>query len=140
MRSQRGSAAIELAIVAPMLLTLLGGILDVGFGLHEAMIAQNAAEAGALYAATHGWDPSGIEGAVTAAAPGSGIAAQPQPSRFCGCPLANGIAAKPCGAHCSGGAQAASYAEVDTSLAHWRIVPFDFMPDTLTGRSLVRLP
>jgi len=139
MRDRRGSAAIELAIVAPLLLTLLGGVLDVGFGLQEAMLAQNAAEAGALYAATHGWDAAGIEAAIVAAAPDSGIAATPPPSRFCGCATANGIRETACGARCSGGA-AASYAEVDTSLAHWRIMPFDFMPDTLTGRSVVRLP
>jgi Flp pilus assembly protein TadG len=139
MRGRRGSAAIELAIVAPLLLTLLGGVLDVGFGLQEAMLAQNAAEAGALYAATHGWDSAGIQAAVVAAAPARGITATPPPSRFCGCANASGIAATACGTRCSGGV-AASYVSVGASLTHWRIVPFDFMPDTLTGRSVVRLP
>ena len=139
-RRQSGSAAIELAIVAPMLLTLLGGVIDVGFGLQEAMLAQNAVEAGALYAATHGWNAAGIEAAVVAAAPNSGVVAKPPPRQFCGCADVAGITATACGAHCHGGAVAASYAEIGTSLAHWRIIPFDFMPDTLTGRSVVRLP
>lgn len=136
---QAGSAAIELAIVAPLLLTLLGGVVDVGFGLQEAMLAQNAAEAGALYAATHGWDAAGIEAAIVSAAPKRGIAATPPPDKFCGCPAANGIQATACGSRCNGGT-AGSYADITASLAHWRIMPFDFMPDTLTGRSVVRLP
>lgn len=137
---QAGSAAIELAIVAPMLLTLLGGMVDVGFGLHEAMLAQNAAEAGALYAATHGWDRAGIEAAIVAAAPNSVIAAKPPPRRFCGCATTNGITATTCGAQCPGGTAAAAYVELDAALVHGRIMPFGFMPDTLTGRSVVRLP
>lgn len=137
---QAGSAAIELAIVAPMLLTLLGGVVDVGFGLQEAMLAQNAAEAGALYAATHGWNATGIEAAIVAAEPNSGVAAKPPPRQFCGCADVAGITAAACGVHCHGGAVAAGYAEIGTSIAHRRIMPFDFMPDTLTGHAVVRLP
>ena len=137
---RHGGAALELAIVAPLLLTLLGGVVDVGFGLQEAMQAQNAAAAGALYAATHNWDPARIEGAIVASAPGSGVAARPPPRQFCGCAAEEGVSATACGTRCSGSTTAAAYAEVDTVLAHWRVMPFDFMPDTLTGRAVVRLP
>lgn len=54
-RSQRGAAAVEFAIVVPLLFLLIFGIIDFGFGFHAWDAAENAAREGARVAAV---DPS----------------------------------------------------------------------------------
>ena len=45
LRTVRGTAAIEFAIATPVLLILITGLVDVGFGVYDAMQVQYAAEA-----------------------------------------------------------------------------------------------
>jgi Flp pilus assembly protein TadG len=54
-RSERGAAAVEFAIVVPLLFLLIFGIIDFGFGFHAWDAAENAAREGARVAAV---DPS----------------------------------------------------------------------------------
>ena len=75
-------AAIEFALLSPLLVLLLIGLVEVGFASYEAMQAQNAAEAGALYAARHGWDSAGIQAAVVNATGSSDVTATPAPQSF----------------------------------------------------------
>jgi Flp pilus assembly protein TadG len=51
MRSQRGAAAVEFAIVVPLLFLLIFGIIDFGFGFHAWDASENAAREGARVAA-----------------------------------------------------------------------------------------
>ena len=140
-KMRRGNAAIEFALAAPLLLTMLAGVVDVGFGLFEAMQAQNAAEAGALYASRHGWDQAGIVVAVKGATNVTGISATPAPVQFCGCASAGGVTQAACTATCSGGAAPGLYVQVNATLAHQRIMPYASfgVPDILSGTSLLRL-
>lgn len=46
-RRERGAAAVEMAIVLPMLLLVLGGIVDLGRALYGQVILTNAAREGA---------------------------------------------------------------------------------------------
>lgn len=55
---RRGAAAIEFAIVLPMLMLLLLGGADFGRCFHSAMAITNAARAGAEYGAMHPFDTS----------------------------------------------------------------------------------
>src|SRR4051794_2686155 len=45
--SERGAAAVEFAVVAPLLMLLVFAIIDFGFGFHAWDAAQNAAREGA---------------------------------------------------------------------------------------------
>lgn len=139
--AHHSNAAIELALTGSLLLTMFAGIVNVGFGVYEAMQVQNAAKAGALYAARNGWDADGIAGAVIDAAYLEGISATPAPSQFCGCPSGAAVITAVCTAPCSGGTAPGIYVRVHASLPHQQIVPyFGFgMPSTLTGQSLIRL-
>jgi Flp pilus assembly protein TadG len=49
-RSERGANVVEMAIVAPILLLLLAGILDLGRLMHDYIIISNASREGARIA------------------------------------------------------------------------------------------
>ena len=51
LRSEKGSAAIELAFVTPMLALLIGGIVQLGGLAQTAIVTSNAAREAARYAA-----------------------------------------------------------------------------------------
>jgi Flp pilus assembly protein TadG len=137
----RGTAAIEFAILTPILLALLLGVVDLGFGLYAAIQAQSAAEAGALYAAEKGWNSAGISAAVVNATGASSMAATPAPTLFCGCPSASGIATIVCTSTCTGGVQPSEYVQVNSALARLSILVDTGlgMATTVTGVSIIRI-
>ena len=140
-KGREGSAAIEFGLIAPLLLVMLIGVVELGFAVHQAMQVQDAAEAGALYAGKYGWNQAGIANAVVTATGAQTITAQPAPALFCGCPGAGGITAIVCDATCPGGTAPGRYVRVSASIPHVAIlvglgVP---IPATLTGRAVVRV-
>jgi Flp pilus assembly protein TadG len=139
--SARGVAAIEFALALPVLLLLLAGVADLGFAVYAKMQVQDAAEAGALYAAQNGWNPAGIGAAVVQATGAANILASPAPSQFCGCPTGGHIVATTCGANCPDGTAAGSYIQVNASVPRPSILTsFGFsLPATLTGQAVVRV-
>jgi Flp pilus assembly protein TadG len=140
-RPHRGTAALEFALFAPMLLILLVGVIELGDGVFESMQVQDAAEAGAVYVSKHGWNAAGVSAAVVNATGLSGITASPAPSTFCGCSTAAGITAKTCATTCTDGTTAANYVKINSTLAHESILtlPWLVMPTTLTGQAIVRV-
>jgi Flp pilus assembly protein TadG len=137
----RGVAALEFAFIAPVLLLLLAGLVEIGYRMFESMQVQNSAEAGALYVSLHGWNSAAISAAVVNATGTSGMTATPAPTQFCGCPAAGAITPTSCGSTCSGGAAAGAYVKVNASLVHQAILPYSglTLPTTLTGSAIVRL-
>jgi Flp pilus assembly protein TadG len=140
-RTKRGTVALEFAFVAPVLLILLVGIVEIGNGVYEAMQVQNAAEAGALYVAKHGWNSAAISAAVTNATGLSGVTASPAPSQFCGCPSAGAVTVVICTGTCVGGTAVSSYVRINAAFAHTAILSYPGIaaPATLTGTAIVRV-
>ena len=136
-----GTAAIEFAIIAPFLLIILAGLAEISFAIHEAMIAQEAAEAGASYAAQYGWDSVGITNAVEGAANGATITATPAPQTFCGCPGTSGVTTVLCTATCTGGKSPGTYVRVDASVPHTTILSYLGLPipSSLSAHAVVRI-
>jgi Flp pilus assembly protein TadG len=135
-----GAAAIELAIVAPMLAIVLVGVAELGFAIRERMQVQEAAAAGALYAAQHGWNSAAISSAVTANDSEGGVTATPAPTEFCGCPSASGIAAATCGATCPDSILARTYVTVGASTNRVTIFPGSLpLPTVLTASVTTRV-
>jgi Flp pilus assembly protein TadG len=101
---KRGNAAVEFALIAPVLLGLLVPIADYGLYIYDQMQLQLAAQAGTEYAAKVGWVPDGIKNAIIQAAPSLNLTADnvtPQPfdaahAMFCGCTDGNTIATQTC--------------------------------------------
>lgn len=56
-RSEKGQALVEFALVLPLLLTLLCGIIDFGWLYYNQITLNNAAREGARYAVIH-YDPA----------------------------------------------------------------------------------
>ena len=137
----RGTAALEFGLFAPLLLIMLVYLVELGDGVFQAMQVQNAAEAGALYAAKYGWNSAGISAAVVNSSGLSGLTASPAPSEFCGCPAANAIAASACAQTCASGATPGTYVMINAAFTHQTILAYPGMvsPTTLTGVAIVRV-
>ncbi len=97
-----GTAVVEFALAAPLLLLLLAGVLDFSMALRTATAVADAARAGAQYGSRNvasASDAAGIRAAALAAAPGvSGMTATVV--KTCQCP--NGSAVS-CTGTCTGG-------------------------------------
>jgi Flp pilus assembly protein TadG len=140
-RRRRGTAAIEFAIVAPVLITVAIATAELGFAIRASLEAQQAAAAGALYASINGWNAAGITGAVLAATGEANLTASPAPLLYCGCPLATGVSTATCGAACADGLTARQYVVVSATLPRVSVVSSQLgLAANVTGQSTVRLP
>ncbi len=72
-QSQLGQNAVEFALLLPVLMLVLFGILDLGRLFFAAITITNAARDGARYGIEHPADVGGIQARVQAEAAGTGI-------------------------------------------------------------------
>ena|SRR5947208_1402300 len=72
-KRERGQNAVEFALLLPVLMLVLFGILDLGRLFFAAITITNAARDGARYGIEHPTDLSGIQARVQAEAAGTGI-------------------------------------------------------------------
>jgi Flp pilus assembly protein TadG len=133
-----GSAALELGLIAPILVLLLAGVVEVGHGAYEAMQAQSAVEAGMTYAANNDWDAIAIANAVVGASGASNLTADPAPTQFCGCPDAAGITTVSCSATCASGQSPGSYVQINAAIKHTVILSLLSMPSSFNATAIVR--
>lgn len=115
--------AIEFALVAPVVLFLFMAATDLAMAVRANMQLNNAARAGAEYAAMHGWDSSAITSAVTSATPLSVTVA---PSAYCGCATTSNIAEQACGTTCASGLPAGAYVKVVASATYRPLIPLQW--------------
>jgi Flp pilus assembly protein TadG len=69
-----GQSLVEMAIMLPLLILILFGVLDLGRGLHALVTIHNAARVGARYGIQHPNDYDGMKAAAVLEATNSGIA------------------------------------------------------------------
>ena len=141
---QDGTAAIELALLSPLLVIMLTGLIEIGMGAFESMQVQAAAEAGALYAVNNGTtDLEKIRLAVTSATGTLGITA-PVPVVFCGCPVATGVTGQgsDCATLCADGRPPGKYVQVNALISRTELLSLPYLslplPASFTGKSVVR--
>lgn len=141
-RAKDGVAALEFAVVAPVLLLFVAEAFSLGSLVWAKMQVENAARAGAIYASTRSVNATSIDGVVAGATRlGAAIKATPVATESCGCPdESQGVVAAACGSTCAGGANAGQYVTVFTQTTY--SVPFP-LPGlgtqvTLTGTSTTR--
>ncbi len=141
--SKDGNAAVEFAIIAPVLLGLLVPVADFGIYIYDQMQLNLAAQAGMEYAARNGWVPAGIQQAAINASPTLKLTAQNvNSSEFCGCPSGNTIAQQNCNdpntgqqAHCGNNAAnplVGTYVNVTTTFQYNTLFHYPGIPDSQT--------
>jgi len=137
----RGTAAIEFALMLPLIVLLFTGLFDLGYAAYESMEVQAAAEAGAQYAARNPWNPTAIGTAVVGATGIGNVTATPAASRFCACPVAGALTPITCTGSCANGDPPGSYTLVSAQKLHWTALPYPALPQplTLTGQAVRRL-
>jgi Flp pilus assembly protein TadG len=143
-RAKGGTSAVEFALAAPILIGLLVPVADLGMAFSQQIEVQQAAAAGAQYAANHPWNsnsPTAIANAVTAASTLPTVAASPAPSQACGCPSSSTIAAATCGSTCSNGQIAGYYVVVRAQSPYTPQLPYSLLGSSvsLTAQSTVRV-
>ena len=134
---RRGVAAVELAIIWPILTLVLIGGCDVGFMFYRQMQVDMAAYAGATYAAQNAWNQTSVQNAAqVATALGTGVSATATQNVGClntttGAFMASG---------CSGNVTSGTYVTVATSYTFTPLAPYTgvVLPSTLTGTATVR--
>ncbi len=143
-RTERGNAALEFALAAPLLVGLLVPVADLGMAFSQKIQVQQAAQAGAQYASIHPWtssSPTAISNAVLAASNLSSLAASPAPSQICGCPTGTAIASATCSSTCSDGEPAGYYVIINAQAPYAPQLPYSVLGSsvTLTAQSTVRV-
>jgi Flp pilus assembly protein TadG len=143
-RQNRGAAAVELAIVCPIFIALLAGVIDFGFMLYQQTVVVTAADAGALDAIVYGYNQTSIRNAVQNAPNNvylSAVQANPAPTQFCGCALSSSpwvsqlcssSCTLPCATtyptSCSGSSPAGTYVTVTAQSSYKPVIPWTFLP------------
>jgi len=91
-----GASLVEFALVSPVIVLLMAGVVDVGRYIWDGMLAANAARAGAVYGAqsigTAG-DSTGIKAAAVADAPQAIASPDVTPTGWCSCDSSPGVSA-----------------------------------------------
>ena len=72
-RSERGAEVIEFAIVAPILIFIIAGVIDFGMMLRAYEVVTNAAREGARVGVLPGYDPPDVQARVNAYFTASGL-------------------------------------------------------------------
>lgn len=141
-----GAAAVEFALVLPVVLILIVGAVSYGSMMYQQTMLEAAVRAGAAYAQTRPNKPAEIEQAVKDAVPYS-VPTVPAPTTFCTCSdntvptgskVTNGCPnpgqANPCSGVGTG--QLLRYVAVSASASSWS---WFFSPATLKASAVVRV-
>jgi Flp pilus assembly protein TadG len=139
LREKRAAAAVEFALVLPVLVLLAVGMVDYGALTFESMEVYASAHAGSDYAIKNGWNATAIQSAVAAATP-LAVAADPAPvnSQYC---VSGGVLISPPGPTCPTGSSPGTYVIVHASTTFTPVVAWSafVLPSTLTAQSVVRI-
>ena len=143
----RGSVAIEIALLAPVLAALLLGSVDLGTFIFQKMQVQSASRAGAQFAiqsAGNADDAAGIANAALASSSNLDAGTSVQSESFCACgkdetPVS---ATTGCGGPCPDGGFPALSVRVTVSNTFTPIFPYPGIPDKilLQGQTAFRVP
>ncbi len=136
-----GAGAVEFALVSPFLVIIVVGTLDLGFGFFRKMQVENAAQAGAQYAAIKGFDETQIKTIITGATRYSAITMPEPPKSVCGCATNTGVNIVECLSTCADGVLPGMYAQISARGTYKTILPYPMIPDqfTFTAQTIVRI-
>lgn len=132
-RAAGGAAAVEFALLAPVLVVVLSGIVGYGLAMFDKIDLVSATRAGAQLALIDSSDTSAIENAVVGAT-GLGItAADVSTTEYCECLDGSTIT---CGATCGDGSDNRHFMTITATFDHTLLLIGNTV--TLTGETTVR--
>ena len=136
---RQGTAAVEFALLVPLLVALAIGTVDYGALIYQIMQVNAAAHAGAQYAIRNGFSASGIEQAETSAT-GLTLSATPAPQLTEACIVGGAIVAT-AGSTCPAGGSPGSYILISAQSAVTPIVswPSFTMPASVSAQAMIRI-
>ena len=139
--NEDGVAAVEFGALIPIFALILICTADFGLGFHTKMQVQTAAQAGAAYAISRGYNGSGITSAITGATHATSIQAEPAPQQFCGCATGTSTTVVTCGTSCPGGAPSGTYVRASARATYTTLLPYPGLPTSFdfTAQSTVRI-
>lgn len=134
---RRGSAAVEFALLLPVLLLLLAGLVDTSRLISHSTQIRAAAQAGADHARKWGWDSSGIVTAVTAA---TRLETAPEP-RFAKACLEGGGIVETSAPLCASGQSPGRYVFVRATAPFTALFPWPavIVPSQVAAEAMVRV-
>lgn len=130
--SQSGIAAVEFALIAPIMMVLLLGLLDYGIAAYHSMELESAARSGAQYAMLDSSDTTLIVTTVTNSTLLDTTKLTVSVTEFCECSDGSSVV---CGSTCTVDS-VRKYMQIDTNYAHTPL----FIPGimNLSGASTIR--
>ena len=144
-KDNHGASLIELALVIPMLLSLVFGAIDFGRGYYVYIELTNAAHAGAEYGSLHPRDTAGMITAATKPNEMNVAFATPVPAYGCECSnnsSANNTYSANCTTvpTCTASATHVYRVQVNTSAVYTTFLPWSGIPSTFTlyGSATIR--
>jgi Flp pilus assembly pilin Flp len=140
-RDDGGAAVVEFAFVLPVFLVLIAGLYDGARFLTGELQVHAAAQAGAAWAASHGWDADGITNAVARGAP-IAASATPAPVLTQACADHNALVAPDKKGHCPGGEPVGEFVAVNAQARFTPMAPGfgGVWPAMINARATVRIP
>lgn len=134
--SQAGTALVEFALVLPLLMLLLLGVVEIGRYAYFAIQVGNAARAGAQYGAQNGttaYDTTGIVNAAKADGNNSVAGLTVTPSNYCWCWNGSSGSTVSCNSGtCPNGSHLVEYVQVTVSGTVNPLFNYPFLPSSLS--------
>jgi Flp pilus assembly protein TadG len=136
---RRGAAILEFALMLPVIVALLVGMVDYGALAYQTMQVSAAAHAGAEYVLHYGWNATAVQTAVTSATSLT-VTASPAPQLQTAC-VTGGAVVVTAGTSCPSGAAAGSYVLVSAQASFSPIIAWSSfaMPSTIAARAMIRI-
>jgi hypothetical protein len=136
-RNRSGNMLLELALVSPIIVAVMIGMIDFGRGAQTSMSLRSAARAGAEYVSRTG-DLEKVEVIVAEAANLETATLVVAPIMFCEC---DGGVGATCGSYCPDGTFARRFISVTAEQPFLTLVPYPMVPRPiqLSGRAILRV-
>jgi Flp pilus assembly protein TadG len=150
MRDRRGVSAVEFGLAAPVFLAALSPLIDLGLAFSQQIRVNQAAEAGAQYAAVNPYNTgtwaTNVQNAVTNA---TTLSVTPNVgAETCGCPnststaIAGGYGTPPsCTGTCPDGSSPGYYVTINAQVTYTSVMPYSILgtSTTLSSQAVVRI-
>jgi Flp pilus assembly protein TadG len=139
-RDDYGSSLVEVAIMMPVLMLLLIGVVDISQGYYYAIEVSDAAEAGAVYGSQNLTDTAGMQSAAVLDAPNLKGGVTASASYGCECPDGSGRVVGCAAPPGSCASSYVAYVQVSTSWSYTPLFPYPGIPSSyvLQGLSVMR--